>query len=107
MNDIASALTSGGGVTPEELQQLIALGRAKGALHLDGVLEVLKDLDLTPDIFLGIQAWLQREGIELDESFADEVDERRTRSSADAVGVDAVDADDDADDDDDDGIEAV
>ena len=92
MNDIASALTSGGGVTPEELQQLIALGRAKGALHLDGVLEVLKDLDLTPDIFLGIQAWLQREGIELDESFADEVDERRTRSSADAVGVDAVDA---------------
>ncbi len=81
MSDIASALTSGGGVTPEELQQLVALGHAKGALHLDEVLEVLKDLDLTPDIFLGIQAWLQREGIELDESFADEVDARRTRSA--------------------------
>ena len=89
MTDIASALTSGGGVTPEELAELIALGRAKGALHLDEVLEVLKDLDLTPDIFLGIQAWLQHEGIELDESFADEVDARRTQKPS-AAGVDAA-----------------
>ena len=81
MSDITSALTAGGGVTPDELRQLIALGHAKGGLHLDEVLAVLKDLDLTPDIFLGIQSWLQNEGIELDESFADEVDARRTRST--------------------------
>ena len=83
MTDIAGALTSGGGVTPEELQELIALGRAKGRLHLDEVLEVLQDLDLTPDVFLGIQRWLQSEGIPLDESFGDEVDAHRTRSVTD------------------------
>ena len=84
MTDIASALTSGGGVTPEELQQLIVLGRAKGGLHLDEVLEVMKDLELEHEVIENIRALLAHEGISLDEGFADEVDARRTRLEAEA-----------------------
>ena len=89
MTDIAGSLTSGGAVTPEELAQLIELGRAKGGLHLDEVLEVLKDLDLTPDTILGIQSLLHEEGIPLDEGFAGEADSF-LRSSALSGPSDAV-----------------
>jgi RNA polymerase primary sigma factor len=92
MTDIAGALTSGGAVTPEELEQLLELGRAKGGLHLDEVLEVLKDLDLTPDTILGIQTLFHEEGIPLDESFAGEADSF-LRSSALAASGGAHEAD--------------
>ncbi len=93
MTDIAGSLTSGGAVTPQELHELIELGRAKEGLHLDEVLEVLKDLDLTPDTILGIQTLLHQEGIPLDESFAGEADSflRGAASPAGAAGSHGVD----------------
>ena len=56
-------------VVPEdELEALLAQGRAKGELTLDEVLRVMKDVEVSTDVILGVRALLHREGIALDET---------------------------------------
>ena len=56
------------GVPDDEIEALLAQGRAKGELTLDEVLRVMKDVEVSTDVILGVRALLHREGIALDET---------------------------------------
>ena len=50
------------------MQALLARGRAKGELTLDAVLEVMKDVEVSTDVILGVRTLLHSQGIALDET---------------------------------------
>jgi RNA polymerase primary sigma factor len=56
------------GVPEAKMQALLARGRAKGELSLDEVLVVMKDVEVSTDVILGVRSLLHREGIALDET---------------------------------------
>jgi RNA polymerase primary sigma factor len=56
------------GVPEPEMQALLARGRAKGELTLDEVLEVMKDVEVSTDVILGVRTLLHSQGIALDET---------------------------------------
>ena len=56
------------GIPEAKMQALLARGRAKGELSLDEVLVVMKDVEVSADVILGVRALLHREGIALDET---------------------------------------
>ena len=56
------------GVPEDEMAALLERGRAKGELTLDEVLRVMKDVEVSTDVILGVRALLHREGIALDET---------------------------------------
>jgi len=55
-------------VPEDELAALLERGRAKGELTLDEVLRVMKDVEVSTDVILGVRGLLHREGIALDET---------------------------------------
>ena len=75
MPDIATALTTETPVDPEALRALLVHGRAKGSLSLAEVMEVIKDVDPTPEVITQVRALLAGEGItflEDDTAFPDD-----------------------------------
>ena len=50
------------------MEALLARGRAKGELSLDEVIHVMKDVEVSTDVIVGVRALLHREGIALDET---------------------------------------
>ncbi|MBL8778485.1 MAG: RNA polymerase sigma factor RpoD [Acidimicrobiales bacterium] len=50
------------------MQALLERGRAKGELTLDEVLQVMKDVEVSTDVILGVRTLLHSEGIALDET---------------------------------------
>ncbi|MCB9372807.1 MAG: RNA polymerase sigma factor RpoD [Microthrixaceae bacterium] len=68
MTDAVTPLPPWAGVPEGELEALLAKGKAKGELTLDEVLQVMKDVEVTTDVILGVRAMLHREGIALDET---------------------------------------
>jgi RNA polymerase primary sigma factor len=56
------------GVSDEQLQELLARGRQRGSLSLDDVLDVLRHVELTPDVYERMRRLLDNAGIALDES---------------------------------------
>jgi RNA polymerase primary sigma factor len=73
MADIATALTTDNSVDPVALRALLAQGRAKGTLTLAEVIEVIKDVDPTPEVITHVRVLLAREGITFDEDEPDDV----------------------------------
>jgi RNA polymerase primary sigma factor len=63
MADIATALTTDNSVDPVALRALLEHGRAKGTLSLDEVMEVIKDVDPTPDVITQVRVLLAQQGI--------------------------------------------
>jgi len=56
------------GVPEADLQALVARGRARGALTMDEVLDVMRHVELTTDVLATLRDRLAQQGIELDES---------------------------------------
>jgi RNA polymerase primary sigma factor len=73
MADIATALTTDNSVDPVALRALLDKGRAKGNLSLDEVIEVIKDIDPTPEVITQVRVLLAREGITFHEDEPDDV----------------------------------
>jgi RNA polymerase primary sigma factor len=73
MADIATALTTDNSVDPVALRALLHKGRAKGNLSLDEVIEVIKDIDPTPEVITQVRVLLAREGITFHEDEPDDV----------------------------------
>jgi RNA polymerase primary sigma factor len=80
MPDIATALTTDT-VDPVAWRALLASGKQRGSLSLHDVMEVIKDVDLTPEVITRVRALLAEEGITFheDEPDDDSVDESATR----------------------------
>ena len=68
MADAATPLPPWAGVPEPEILALLERGRAKGELTLDEVLQVMKDVEVSTDVILGVRTLLHREGIALDET---------------------------------------
>ena len=68
MADAVTPLPPWAGVPEPEMQALLERGRAKGELTLDEVLQVMKDVEVSTDVILGVRTLLHREGIALDET---------------------------------------
>ena len=68
MVDAVTPLPPWAGVPEPEMQALLARGRAKGELTLDEVLAVMKDVEVSTDVILGVRTLLHSEGIALDET---------------------------------------
>jgi RNA polymerase primary sigma factor len=71
MADIATALTTSTAVDPDHWRALLQQGRAKGTLTLGEVIEVIKDVDLTPEVITQVRILLSNEGIALHEDDAE------------------------------------
>ena len=54
-------------VLPDELHDLVALGRDKGVVTLDEVMEVIKDVDPTAEVITAVRETIERSGVRLDE----------------------------------------
>ena len=67
MSQGSEALLPPAGLTAEEFGRLLGRGRARRMLTLDEVVEVLKDVELSPDLIEGVRHRLSEEGIHLDE----------------------------------------
>jgi RNA polymerase primary sigma factor len=67
MADIATALTTDTPVDPAALRALLASGRVRGVLTLGEVMEVIKDVDPTPEVITQVRVLLAREGITFEE----------------------------------------
>jgi RNA polymerase primary sigma factor len=52
---------------PTELHDLVAKGRQTGVLTLAQVMEVIKDVDPTPEVITAVRDTMQRSGVRLDE----------------------------------------
>jgi RNA polymerase primary sigma factor len=70
------------GVSDEQLQQLLARGKQRGSLSLDDVLDVLRHVELTPDVYERVRRLLDESGIALDESLDSIVATPTPRESA-------------------------
>ena len=68
MADAVTPLPPWAGVPEPEMQALLERGRAKGELTLDEVLQVMKDVEVSTDVILGVRTLLHSEGIALDET---------------------------------------
>mgnify|MGYP000669246964 CR=1 FL=1 len=58
------------GVSEFEFGRLMRRGRARGSLSFDEIIDVLRDAELTPGLFVEVHAALEAEGIEFDETVA-------------------------------------
>ena len=58
------------GVSEFEFGRLMRRGRARGSLSFDEIIDVLRDAELTPELFVEVHAALEAEGIEFDETVA-------------------------------------
>jgi RNA polymerase primary sigma factor len=67
MSQSSDALTPPAGVSSDEFSRLLAQGRARGALNVDDVMGVLKNVELSEDVIDGVRRRLSDEGIHLDE----------------------------------------
>jgi len=67
MSETAPRPHSGEAARPEGLEELLALGRSRGALSADELMAVIKDVDLSEEVIVGYRDLLAREGIALDE----------------------------------------
>jgi RNA polymerase primary sigma factor len=54
-------------VLPAELLDLVELGREKGVVTLDEVMEVIKDVDPTAEVITAVRHTIERNGVRLDE----------------------------------------
>ena len=84
MSNPVTPLPPWAGVPEDEMAALLERGRAKGELTLDEVLRVMKDVEVSTDVILGVRALLHREGIALDETLdaaALPFDPQRARSA--------------------------
>jgi RNA polymerase primary sigma factor len=70
MADIATALTTDEPVDPVAWRALLASGRAKGSLTLHELMEVIKDVDPTPEVITRVREVLAQEGITFHEEDA-------------------------------------
>jgi RNA polymerase primary sigma factor len=95
MADIATALTTDTAVDPVAWRALLVTGRTRGFLTLHELMEVIKDVDPTPEVITRVRALLAQERITLHEDDAHEDDVEahvvpdahagRTNGNADAV----------------------
>jgi RNA polymerase primary sigma factor len=68
MSEAARAFPLPPGVSEMEFARLVRRGRAAGVLTLDEVIEVVQDVELTPEIVDGFRTALSDAGIRLDET---------------------------------------
>jgi len=68
MSESVPMLSPTAGVTGEQLQELLARGKQRGTLSLDDVLDVLRHVELTPDVYEGVRRLLDDAGVVVDES---------------------------------------
>ncbi|MEO5842174.1 MAG: RNA polymerase sigma factor RpoD [Acidimicrobiales bacterium] len=54
-------------VLPDELHQLVELNRESGVVTLHEVMEVIKDVDPTPEVITAVRETIERNGVRLDE----------------------------------------
>ncbi|HEV2757999.1 MAG TPA: sigma-70 factor domain-containing protein, partial [Acidimicrobiales bacterium] len=67
MSQSSDALTPPAGVSAEDFTRLLTQGRARRALSVDDVMDVLKHVELSEDLIDGLRQRLSDEGIHLDE----------------------------------------
>ncbi len=72
MNQRAASIE---GVPADELEALLARGRAQGSLSIDDVMRLLEDVVLTPDTIAAVKAALDEAGIGLDDEHVDHDDD--------------------------------
>ncbi len=72
MTDTLESLTQSGHVSEVDLNKLLKKGKKNGALTTDEVVELLKDVELSPALLASINERLTSEGIRLDEVVDDE-----------------------------------
>ena len=70
MGESAPAPPMWTGVSEFEFGRLMRRGRARGSLSFDEIIDVLRDAELTPELFVEVHAALEAEGIEFDETVA-------------------------------------
>ena len=63
----ATIVTVALAVLPAELHDLVEYSRESGVLTLDEVMEVIKDVDPTPDVITAVRETIERNGVRLDE----------------------------------------
>ena len=68
MSESAPMLSPMAGASDEQLKELLARGKQRGSLSLDDVLDVLRHVELTPDVYERVRRLLDDAGISLDES---------------------------------------
>jgi len=91
--DVATVPPPYEGVDAGEWQAMVARGVATGVLHADAIAHVLRKVELTPDVLLGVKATLEGVGIAIDEGVDELHDEtppvgiERTTSVEDTEGV--------------------
>ena len=66
-NGDTSTVTVALAVLPDELHELVQLGRESGVLTLDEVMEVIKDVDPTAEVITAVRQTIERSGVRLDE----------------------------------------
>ncbi len=104
MSDQHSASAEGGASLKQQitalLQQddLLATGRSTGELHLDEVMKVLHDIELTPEAIEAVQAVFRENGITLDESIDDDLSDLEDPHLDPAAGKGGTATDDEAED---------
>jgi RNA polymerase primary sigma factor len=64
----ATPMLSPWGVTEDDLRRLVARGRTTGEITMDQVVDVLRSVELSPEVIEGVRAHLVANGIVLDES---------------------------------------
>ena len=77
--DVATVPTPFDGVDAGEWQALVARGAATGVLHADAVAHVLRKVELTPDVLLGVKSTLEALGIAVDEGIDELPDDEMVR----------------------------
>jgi RNA polymerase primary sigma factor len=68
MTEGAPLLSTVAGVPDDELRRLLERGRRRGTLDLDDVLDVLRDVELDPELIERVRSMLASAGVALDES---------------------------------------
>ncbi|MDO8391779.1 MAG: RNA polymerase sigma factor RpoD [Actinomycetota bacterium] len=91
--DVATVPTPFEGVDAGEWQALVARGVATGVLHADAIAHVLRKVELTPDVLVGVQTTLAELGVAVDDGVDELPDEtppvgiERSTSVEDTEGV--------------------
>ena len=69
-------------ILPADWTALVNAGRARGVVHAEAVAQVLRDVELTEETITLVRTTLEREGITVDETLDDPLDDSASASVA-------------------------